>query len=201
MADRAASVAAFGNWLQPMLKCQPDLDRYSQVIRHTRPEVIIETGTRTGASALWFAQQGLDVITVDIDHSQLQPHIRQHPRIATVLGDSANPATAAQVRGRLVDGPSCMVSLDSDHSADHVYREIQLYAPMVGLGCYLVVEDGILAWLDQATLAAHVPGQVGNPLQAIERANLPAMGFQADAGLDEMHPIGMFPNGWWERIG
>ena len=34
-----------------------------------------------------------------------------------------------------------MVILDSDHTRDHVLRELELYAPFVTQGCYLVVED------------------------------------------------------------
>jgi cephalosporin hydroxylase len=31
--------------------------------------------------------------------------------------------------------------LDSDHAQAHVARELELYAPFVAIGCYLVVED------------------------------------------------------------
>jgi cephalosporin hydroxylase len=34
-----------------------------------------------------------------------------------------------------------MVILDSDHAMAHVRAELELYAPMVTAGCYLIVED------------------------------------------------------------
>ena len=34
-----------------------------------------------------------------------------------------------------------MVILDSDHSRDHVFAELQAYASLVGPGDYLIVED------------------------------------------------------------
>ncbi len=34
-----------------------------------------------------------------------------------------------------------MVVLDSDHSAAHVGKELEIYAPLVTPGCYMVVED------------------------------------------------------------
>ena len=37
-----------------------------------------------------------------------------------------------------------MVILDSDHSADHVFEELEAWAPLVTPGCYLVAEDGFV---------------------------------------------------------
>ena len=40
-----------------------------------------------------------------------------------------------------------MVFLDSNHKKAHVARELELYAPLVSPGCYLVVADGVTSIL------------------------------------------------------
>ena len=110
-----------------MLKLKPDLDRYDSIIAATKPEVIVECGTRTGASARWFADRGVEVITVDIDPAGART-LTNHPNVAAFVGSSIDPHIADQIAA-LVDGRRCMVSLDSDHSAPHVAKEIELYGP------------------------------------------------------------------------
>lgn len=109
----------------------------------TRPEVIIETGSAKGGSALFFASifdligEGR-VVTIDVD--DLASRNLSHPRIMTIVGDSVSDDVISQVRQR-VGNQTAMVSLDSDHSKDHVLREMELYSEFVCPGHYLVVED------------------------------------------------------------
>src|SRR6266508_4044411 len=110
------------------VKVAEDLARYEHIIAATRPEVIVECGTWMGGSARWFlTQPGVaEVVTVDVSLDGL----RLPEPIRPVVGDSADPSVAARVRA-LVNGRRCMVSLDSDHCAAHVAREIELYGPLV----------------------------------------------------------------------
>lgn len=46
--------------------------------------------------------------------------------------------------------------LDSDHHAEHVYRELRLYAPLVAIGDHLLVQDGNM-WSTFGVAAEHTP--------------------------------------------
>lgn len=124
------------------LKCPLDLWLYQELLVRTRPDVVVETGTWRGGSALYMAavfdQIGRGrVITIDIE---AKPDLPDHPRIRYLNGSSTDPAVVAEVR-RSVAGNRAMVILDSDHHARHVYEELRAYSPFVLTGDYLIVED------------------------------------------------------------
>lgn len=128
-----------------VLKCPLDLWVYQELLVRTRPDVVIETGTKFGGSALYLAMV-LDqighgrVITIDIDVEFVRP---EHPRINYIAGSSVDTAVIGQVR-EAVGSQRAMVVLDSDHSAEHVYDEMIAYSPLVQTGDYLIVEDTIV---------------------------------------------------------
>jgi cephalosporin hydroxylase len=122
-----------------------DLMVYQEILFETRPNLIVETGTYAGGSALFFAHM-LDIIgngqVVSIDVNADQGGWPQHPRIRYVRGSSADPGLVAEVfRGRQ-SKEHRLVVLDSDHTADHVLKEMELFAPYVPENCYMIVEDG-----------------------------------------------------------
>lgn len=128
-------------WLGiPLQKCPLDLWIYQEIIYETKPEIIIETGTAKGGSALFFAsicdliKRG-EIITIDISSVKIS-----HPRIIKIIGDSISEKIFNQVK-KIVRNRTVMVVLDSDHSKKHVLKELELYSKLVTIGNYLIIED------------------------------------------------------------
>jgi cephalosporin hydroxylase len=180
-------------------KIAEDLTRYEKIIEESRPEVIVETGTRNGESARWFELVGdCDVITIDT-----QPvTMRAAPaRIKTIMGSSVHPRVLRRVYD-LVAGRRAMVSLDSAHDAAHVSSEIVSYAPLVAVNCYLVIEDGIFHYADQALRQQHaLADMVGDPLGAVLGSFLPhSRRWVRNRLVEDMFPVTHHPAGWWRRV-
>jgi cephalosporin hydroxylase len=125
-----------------LLKSPLDLWIYQELMLRGRPDVVVETGTYNGGSALYIAMI-LDqighgrVITIDIE---TRPNLPKHPRLSFLTGSSTDPQIVKRVWDAVGDGPA-LVILDSDHHAEHVYSEIICYSPLVRPGSYLIVED------------------------------------------------------------
>lgn len=126
----------------PTGKLPSDLLTLNEILWEKQPDLVIETGTWFGGSALYMAQV-LDrighgyVISIDITYEPCRP---KHDRIEYYCGSSVDPKTIEDVWER-AHKPRVMVILDSDHSRDHVLSELQVYALMVTSGQYLIVED------------------------------------------------------------
>jgi cephalosporin hydroxylase len=204
-------VKEFGNWHTAQFwKHNDDLRRYEDIIKVTRPDVIIETGTNTGASACWLSSPRYAystheihpvVITIDVDKTRWN-RASQPYNVYRLFGSSIDPKIVQAVREHISPKSRVMVSLDSDHSSHHVQQEIELYAPLVTSGCHLVVEDGILAWITEEQRDAHACHYEGNPLDAIDavRYNSSALDdFERDELIEGAYPVTMHPAGWWRR--
>jgi cephalosporin hydroxylase len=175
------------------LKCPLDLWIYQELLVRTRPDVVVESGTWHGGSALYFAmildQLGHGrVITIDLEP---QPDRPEHPRVRYLTGSSTDPDVVALVRESVGNGRA-MVILDSDHRASHVYDELRAYSPLVQPGDYLIVEDtnvnGHPAYPDFG------PG----PMEAVDRFLAEDDGFAIDARC-ERFLMTLNPRGYLRR--
>ena len=120
-----------------------DMWIYQELIWKIKPDYIIETGTFRGGSALYYSHlfdlqgQG-EVITIDVME---RPNRPEHDRIHYLIGSSSDAEIFSQVQSMIGENKKVMVVLDSDHSRDHVFKEMQLWHSMVSKDSYMIVED------------------------------------------------------------
>ncbi|MGH2692267.1 MAG: CmcI family methyltransferase [Actinomycetota bacterium] len=178
----------------PAHKCPLDMWVYQEMIHEIRPDVIVETGTYQGGSALYLASvcdvvgHG-EVISIDIDP---QPGLPQHERVMYLLGSSTADEIVEKVRSRVAGG-SAMVVLDSDHSAEHVGNELRAYSPLVTVGSYLIVED------TNVNGNPILPGWGPGPREAVEEFLEGNDGFVVDESREKFF-MTFNPGGYLKRV-
>jgi len=164
-------------WMgRPVSQLPEDMIRIQEVIWRLRPDVIVETGVAHGGSLIFYASlfEAMGhgrAIGVDIDiREHNRTAIQAHPlaaRITLIHGNSTAPGTLAAVRHSIAPGERVLVVLDSNHCSAHVGAELDLYAPLVSPGSYIVACDGIMAELAGAPRTA--PDWAwNNPVTAVE---------------------------------
>jgi cephalosporin hydroxylase len=175
-------------------KCPLDLWAYQEILVETRPDVIVECGTYRGGSARFLASVCDElghgrIVTIDVLERTGRP---RHRRITYLQGSSTDAAIVERVRRRVRRARSVMVILDSDHTRDHVLREMELYAPLVTPGCYLVVED--------TNINGHPvsPGFGPGPMEAVEAFLAERSDFEADPAREKLL-LTFNPSGYLRR--
>lgn len=129
----------------PMVKFPMDLWIYQEIVFGSKPDVIIETGTWVGGSAVYLADlcrifgRGR-VVTIDKDPNHVSVPIKRD-NLTYITGDSSDNEIKDCVVKNIGSEDRVMVILDSDHSKEHVLKELNLWAPLVTKGCALIVED------------------------------------------------------------
>lgn len=168
-----------------------------EVISELRPGLIIETGTYMGGSAYFYATVcdllgSGRIISIDVAAKETIAH----PRIEYLKGSSVDPAILAVVSDRLdkLAAERLLVILDADHRERHVRQELEAYAPLVPVGCYIHVQDGCID-----TLNCFRGGRPG-PMAAARSFLVDHPEFTRDTGLEFRYVITAHPFGWLKRV-
>jgi cephalosporin hydroxylase len=119
----------------------------------------------------------------------------QHSHISFVTAQSEDPECVTVITQRIQEKryQKIMVVLDSDHHAEHVRDELEAYAPLVTPGCYLIIEDTNIAFLDLNDWKGEGPAEAiaswlpQHPEFAIDRTR-------------ERFGLSWHPGGWLKRV-
>ncbi|MBI3616050.1 MAG: cephalosporin hydroxylase family protein [Candidatus Omnitrophica bacterium] len=195
-------------WLGlPIIQFPTDIVMMQELIWKLRPDLIIESGLAHGGSAVLYASlcemigKGR-VIGIDVEvREHNRTAIRSHPlsnRIEIIEGSSIDPQTFARVKERASGVQTVLVVLDSNHSHDHVLRELNLYHGLVTPGSYLVAMDGSQAHVWDVPRGKR-EWKEDHPLTAIRQFLKTHPEFQVDPHYTRMH-LTSNPDGFLRRL-
>lgn len=198
-------------WMgRPVIQFPQDLVAMQEVIWRTKPDLIIETGIAHGGSLIFYASMlemmGLDgrVLGIDIDiRAHNRAEIEAHPmfrRIDMIQGSSIDEGIAAQAEERAKETSHPMVVLDSNHTHEHVLRELQLYSPLVAQGCYLVVFDTLIEDMPAGSFPDRPWDKGDNPRTAVDAFLKTTDQFEVDTEVDAKLQISVAPGGYLKRV-
>lgn len=152
-------------------QCPLDMWVFMEIIFDTRPDVVVETGTAWGGTALFLASvcerlgrgRVICVDKLNPPDTPENPHHPRHPRIQYLQGNTADPRTVQLVTHLLQPNDRVMVILDTDHHTPAMIVEMDRFGALVTPGCYLVACD--------SNLNGHPvePGWGTGPWEALEQ--------------------------------
>ncbi|WP_255018320.1 cephalosporin hydroxylase family protein [Cyanobium sp. WKJ7-Wakatipu] len=209
------------DWLGiPIIQYPQDIVAFQEIVSQVKPDLILETGIAHGGSLVLSASmlclldvmEGLDprqsprkVVGVDID---IRPHNRKalddHPlrfKMELIEGSSIDPEIIQQVRSHADGVDRVLVSLDSNHTHEHVLAELNAYADLVSVGSYCIVFDTAIEDLPAGSFPDR-PWDVGNnPKTAVHEWLKDHPEFVIDKDIDNKLLISVAPDGYLKRAG
>jgi cephalosporin hydroxylase len=184
-------------WLGlPIIQLPADIVALQEIIWKTKPDLIIETGVARGGSMVLYASM-LEliggrgrVIGIDIDiRSRNRRAIESHrlaKRIKLIEGSSTSDATLRKVKALARGRKRVLVVLDSNHTHEHVARELDLYSPLVKKGGYLLVFDTAIEHMPAGYFKDRPWDRGNNPMTAVREFLVRNKRFVVDREFDKL---------------
>lgn len=197
-------------WLgRPYIQMPQDMIAIQEILWRVQPDYVIETGIAHGgglvfcASVLEAIGAGVVIgIDVDIRKHNLEA-IKKHRmkrRIALFEGSSTDMMLYSDIFQTIGRGKKVVVILDSDHSHDHVLKELNIYKDIVSVGSYLICLDTIIEFLP-ADAYPDKGWKVGsNPWTAVQAFLKNNKNFKNDDDIERRLLITSAPGGWLRRL-
>jgi len=197
-------------WLGlPIIQYPQDIIAIQEMIWKVKPDLIIETGIARGGSLILSASileligKG-SVLGVDIDirkHNRIQ--IEKHPlfkRISMIEGSSIAKSVVKKVYDYSKGKEKILLLLDSNHTYEHVLKELELYSPLVTKDSYMVVFDTIIENMPENFFLNRPWNKGDNPKTALREFLKKNDRFEIDKEIGNKLLITVAPDGYLKCV-
>ena len=212
-------------WMgRPIIQFPQDIVAMQELIWKVKPDLIIETGIAHGGSLVFSAsilamldlhdamEKGVSmdptksrrkVLGIDIDiRAHNRAAIEAHPmasRIQMIQGSSISPEITEEVRAIASGYSRILVSLDSNHTHEHVLGELQAYAPLTSVGSYCVVFDTVIEHMPKSLFPDRPWGPGDNPMTAVTEFLHANQNFKNEKFISDKLMLTVAPSGYLRR--
>lgn len=213
-------------WMsRPIIQFPQDMVAMQELIFKVKPDLIIETGIAHGGSLIFSASmlalldycdavelgEILDpqkpkrrVLGIDID---IRDHNRKaidaHPmanRIEMIQGSSVAEEVISKVKEYAKNYNRILVSLDSNHTHEHVLAELEAYAQLTTKDSYCVVFDTAIDDVPDSLFSNRPWGKGNNPKTAVFEYLKTHPEFEIDKSIENKLLITVAPDGYLKRV-
>jgi len=198
-------------WMdRPIIQFPQDMVVMQELIWQVKPDLIIETGIAHGGSLIFYASMleligeegqilGLDIDIREHNRIEIEKH-KMFKRITMIQGSSIDENIAKQVYEFAKDKQRVLVVLDSNHTHDHVLKELELYSPLVTKGSYLVVFDTVVEDMPEDFFPDRSWGKGNNPKTAVWEFLKQNDRFEIDKDIEAKLLITVAPDGYLKCV-
>lgn len=214
------------SWLgRPIIQYPQDIVAMQELIWEIKPDLIIETGIAHGGSLIFSASMlaQLDLIDAIEKNESFNPNISsrkvlgididirahnndailKHPmssRIEMIEGSSVDLKIIEKVKKIASNYSKVMICLDSNHTHEHVLKELEAYAPITSVGSYCIVFDTIIEELPAGIYLDRSWGPGNSPKSAVYEYLKSHPEFLIDKNISEKLLISVAPDGYLKKI-
>ena len=195
----------------PIIRHPDDIVLQQEIMWNLKPTRVIETGVARGGSLVLSASLMSIIGTVprvlglDI---QILPHAygslkrwTDEGGIELFEGDSTSDAAISRVKTFInnVSEP-CLLILDSNHSHEHVLRELNSLAPLLSIGSIVIVADTIVEEMPENYYPNRPWARGNNPYTAAQQFLQLNRNFEMDLSWSRRSLLGECRDGILRRI-
>jgi len=204
------------SWLgRPIIQYPQDIVAFQEIIWEVKPDLIIETGIAHGGSLILSASmltlleatgeiETGRVLGIDIDiRSHNREAIEKHPlssKITMFEGSSIDSDMIKKVKEFAKQGKKILISLDSNHTHDHVLAELNAYADLVSVGSYCIVFDTVIEDMPENSFPDRPWDKGNNAKTAVWEFLKSNNNFEIDKSIENKLLITVAPDGYLKRV-
>tara|TARA_B100001121_G_C18571660_1_gene565304 strand:+ start:189 stop:929 length:741 start_codon:yes stop_codon:yes gene_type:complete len=198
------------NWLgEPMLQTPDDIVTLQELIYKTKPDVILEIGVAWAGTLLLYDTLSnftntKKIIGVDIFiPNDLKKRIfskSKSRKIKLIIADSTKESTLKKIREIIGNYKNILIHLDSNHTKNHVLKEIKLYSKLLKKNNYIVVGDTIIEKIPKQRHRKREWGKGNNPFNAVTEFLKKNKDFKIDSKVNFKQLLTNNPSGYLKKI-